>query len=157
MWAGWLGHSYIVYAPLLAGCTTILYEGKPVFTPDAGAFWRVISQHKVKSMFTAPTAFRAIKQQDPGAALIKNYDLSNFKILFLAGERTDPDTLKWAETNLGVPVIDHWWQTETGWANLRQLHGAAPFSGQGGLAHQAGAGMEPASAGSGNPAAGQTG
>jgi propionyl-CoA synthetase len=123
---GWVvGHSYIVYAPLLAGCTTILYEGKPVFTPDAGAFWRVISQHKVKSMFTAPTAFRAIKQQDPTAALIKNYDLSNFKILFLAGERTDPDTLKWAETNLGVPVIDHWWQTETGWAicaNCMGLH-----------------------------------
>ena len=123
---GWVvGHSYIVYAPLLAGCTTILYEGKPVFTPDAGAFWRVISQHNVKSMFTAPTAFRAIKQQDPTAALIKNYDLSNFKILFLAGERTDPDTLKWAETNLGVPVIDHWWQTETGWAicaNCMGLH-----------------------------------
>jgi propionyl-CoA synthetase len=98
---GWVvGHSYIVYGPLLAGCTTILYEGKPVFTPDAGAFWRVISQHKVKAMFTAPTAFRAIKQQDPGAELIKKYDLSNFKTLFLAGERTDPDTLKWAQTNL---------------------------------------------------------
>ncbi len=123
---GWVvGHSYIVYAPLLAGATTILYEGKPVFTPDAGAFWRVISQHKVKTMFTAPTAFRAIKQQDPNADLIKNYDLSEFKILFLAGERTDPDTLKWAETNLGVPVIDHWWQTETGWAicaNCMGLH-----------------------------------
>lgn len=123
---GWVvGHSYIVYGPLLAGCTTILYEGKPVFTPDAGAFWRVISQHKVKAMFTAPTAFRAIKQQDPSAELIKKYDLSGFKILFLAGERTDPDTLKWAETNLGVPVIDHWWQTETGWAicaNCMGLH-----------------------------------
>jgi propionyl-CoA synthetase len=123
---GWVvGHSYIVYAPLLAGCTTILYEGKPVFTPDAGAFWRVISQHKVKSMFTAPTAFRAIKQQDPSAQLIKKYDLSQFKYLFLAGERTDPDTLKWAENNLGVPVIDHWWQTETGWAicaNCMGLH-----------------------------------
>jgi propionyl-CoA synthetase len=123
---GWVvGHSYIVYAPLLAGCTTILYEGKPVFTPDAGAFWRVISQHKVKTMFTAPTAFRAIKQQDPSAELIKKYDLSNFKALFLAGERTDPDTLKWAETHLGVPVIDHWWQTETGWAicaNCMGLH-----------------------------------
>ncbi len=123
---GWVvGHSYIVYAPLLAGCTTILYEGKPVFTPDAGAFWRVISQHKVKTMFTAPTAFRAIKQQDPAAELIKNYDLSNFKYLFLAGERLDPDTLKWAQTNLGVPVIDHWWQTETGWAicaNCMGLH-----------------------------------
>jgi propionyl-CoA synthetase len=123
---GWVvGHSYIVYAPLLAGCTTILYEGKPVFTPDAGAFWRVISQHKVKSMFTAPTALRAIKQQDPTGELIKKYDLSNYKYLFLAGERTDPDTLKWAQTNLGVPVIDHWWQTETGWAicaNCMGLH-----------------------------------
>ncbi len=123
---GWVvGHSYIVYAPLLAGCTTILYEGKPVFTPDAGAFWRVISQHKVKVMFTAPTAFRAIKQQDPNAELTKNYDLSRFEILFLAGERTDPDTLRWAETHLGVPVIDHWWQTETGWAicaNCMGLH-----------------------------------
>ena len=123
---GWVvGHSYIVYAPLLKGATTILFEGKPVGTPDAGTFWRVISQHKVKSMFTAPTAFRAIKQQDPKGALIKDYDLSDFNILFLAGERTDPDTLKWAESNLGVPVIDHWWQTETGWAiaaNCMGLH-----------------------------------
>ncbi|MGA8282511.1 MAG: propionyl-CoA synthetase [Desulfobacterales bacterium] len=123
---GWVvGHSYIVYAPLFSGSTTILYEGKPVGTPDAGAFWRVISQHKVKSMFTAPTAFRAIKQQDPNGELIKNYDLSNFKILFLAGERLDPDTLRWAERHLGVPVIDHWWQTETGWAicaNCMGLH-----------------------------------
>ena len=125
---GWVvGHSYIVYGPLLAGCTTILYEGKPVFTPDAGAFWRVISQHKVKAMFTAPTAFRAIKQQDPGAELIKKYDLSNFKTLFLAGERTDPDTLKWAQTNLGVPVIDHWWQTETGWAIAANCMGIHEF------------------------------
>jgi propionyl-CoA synthetase len=125
---GWVvGHSYIVYAPLLAGCTTILYEGKPVFTPDAGAFWRVISQHKVKTMFTAPTAFRAIKQQDPSAELIKKYDLSNFKYLFLAGERTDPDTLKWAQTNLGVPVIDHWWQTETGWAICANCVGIHEF------------------------------
>jgi propionyl-CoA synthetase len=123
---GWVvGHSYIVYAPLLKGATTILFEGKPVGTPDAGTFWRVISQHKVKSMFTAPTAFRAIKQQDPSASLIKDYDLSDFKILFLAGERTDPDTLRWAENNLKVPVIDHWWQTETGWAiaaNCMGLH-----------------------------------
>ncbi|MFZ0134371.1 MAG: propionyl-CoA synthetase [Desulfobacterales bacterium] len=123
---GWVvGHSYIVYAPLFNGSTTILYEGKPVGTPDAGAFWRVISQHKVKAMFTAPTAFRAIKQQDPTGSLIKNYDLSNFKTLFLAGERLDPDTLRWAEKNLGVPVIDHWWQTETGWAicaNCMGLH-----------------------------------
>ena len=114
---GWVvGHSYIVYAPLLHGGTTILYEGKPVGTPDAGAFWRVISQHKVKSLFTAPTAFRAIKREDPKAELLKKYDLSNFKTLFLAGERTDPDTLEWAETALERPVIDHWWQTETGWA-----------------------------------------
>jgi propionyl-CoA synthetase len=114
---GWVvGHSYIIYAPLFRGCTTILFEGKPVGTPDAGVFWRVISEHKVKVMFTAPTAFRAIKREDPRAKLLKNYDLSNFKALFLAGERLDPDTLKWAERNLEVPVIDHWWQTETGWA-----------------------------------------
>ncbi|HVO16115.1 MAG TPA: propionyl-CoA synthetase [Alphaproteobacteria bacterium] len=114
---GWaVGHSYIVYGPLFHGNTSILYEGKPVGTPDAGAFWRVISQHKIKVLFTAPTAFRAIKKEDPNGALIKKYDLSNFKTLFLAGERTDPDTLVWAETKLGVPVIDHWWQTETGWA-----------------------------------------
>jgi propionyl-CoA synthetase len=123
---GWVvGHSYIVYAPLLKGCTTILFEGKPVGTPDAGVFWRVISQHKVKTMFTAPTAFRAIKREDPNAKLMKNYDLSHFEALFLAGERSDPDTLNWAETNLGVPVIDHWWQTETGWAiaaNCLGLH-----------------------------------
>ncbi len=123
---GWVvGHSYIVYGPLFRGCTTILFEGKPVGTPDAGVFWRVISDHNVKCMFTAPTAFRAIKREDPSAELIKNYDLSNFKALFLAGERLDPDTLKWAESNLGVPVIDHWWQTETGWAicaNCLGLH-----------------------------------
>jgi propionyl-CoA synthetase len=114
---GWVvGHSYIVYAPLFKGCTTVLYEGKPVGTPDASAFWRVISQHKVKTMFTAPTAFRAIKQQDPGARMMADFDLSHFKYLFLAGERTDPDTLSWAENSLNVPVIDHWWQTETGWA-----------------------------------------
>ena len=123
---GWVvGHSYIVYGPLLRGCTTILFEGKPVGTPDAGVFWRVIAQHKVKTMFTAPTAFRAIKREDPQAELIQQYDLSHFKVLFLAGERTDPDTLHWAEKNLGVPVIDHWWQTETGWAiaaNCMGLH-----------------------------------
>ena len=113
---GWVvGHSYIVYAPLFHGNTTILYEGKPVGTPDAGVFWRVISEHKVKTMFTAPTAFRAIKREDPAGALIKKYDLSNFKALFLAGERCDPDTLHWAKNHLQVPVIDHWWQTETGW------------------------------------------
>ena len=123
---GWVvGHSYIVYAPLLHGCTTLLYEGKPVGTPDAGAFWRVISEHKVKVMFTAPTAFRAIKREDPKGDLIKQYDMSKFESLFLAGERTDPDTLQWAEDKLGVPVIDHWWQTESGWpivSNCMGLH-----------------------------------
>jgi propionyl-CoA synthetase len=123
---GWVvGHSYIVYGPLLHGCTTILFEGKPVRTPDAGVFWRVISQHKVKCLFTAPTAFRAIKREDPKAELLENYDLSCFKTLFLAGERSDPDTLAWAENHLKVPVIDHWWQTETGWAitaNCLGLH-----------------------------------
>ena len=114
---GWVvGHSYIVYAPLLHGCTTVLYEGKPVGTPDAGAFWRVIAEHGVVSMFTAPTALRAIRQQDPDGQLISQYDLSKFRTQFLAGERCDPDTLAWAEEHLGVPVIDHWWQTETGWA-----------------------------------------
>ena len=114
---GWVvGHSYIVYAPLLAGCTTVVYEGKPVGTPDAGAFWRVISEHKVNILFTAPTAFRAIKKEDPNGDLLKDYDLSSFKSLFLAGERLDPDTLNWAQDKLGIPVIDHWWQTETGWS-----------------------------------------
>jgi propionyl-CoA synthetase len=114
---GWIvGHSYIMYAPLLHGNTTVLFEGKPVGTPDAGAFWRVVAEHEVACMFTAPTAFRAIKQQDPHGALIRKYDLSRFRTLFLAGERCDPDTLHWAEAKLGVPVIDHWWQTETGWA-----------------------------------------
>jgi propionyl-CoA synthetase len=114
---GWVvGHSYIVYAPLFHGNTTVLFEGKPVGTPDAGVFWRLISQHKVKAMFTAPTAFRAIKKEDPNGEFMKKYDLSDFKTLFLAGERCDPDTLQWAESHLGVPVIDHWWQTETGWA-----------------------------------------
>lgn len=114
---GWVvGHSYIVYGPLLAGCTTVLYEGKPVGTPDAGAFWRVIAQHRVKVLFTAPTAFRAIKREDPDGTLIHQHDLRSLQALFLAGERCDPDTLHWAEQRLGVPVIDHWWQTETGWA-----------------------------------------
>jgi propionyl-CoA synthetase len=113
---GWVvGHSYIVYAPLLHGCTTVLYEGKPVGTPDAGAFWRVIAEHGVQTLFTAPTAFRAIRQQDPDGKLIGDYDLSRFRTLFLAGERCDPETLRWAEEKLGVPVIDNWWQTETGW------------------------------------------
>jgi propionyl-CoA synthetase len=114
---GWVvGHSYICYAPLIAGCTTIVFEGKPVGTPDAGTFWRVIQNHKVKSFFTAPTALRAIKREDPHGELIKDYNLKNLQALYLAGERADPDTIMWAQRHLGVPVIDHWWQTETGWA-----------------------------------------
>ncbi|MGA2567472.1 MAG: propionyl-CoA synthetase [Pseudolabrys sp.] len=113
---GWVvGHSYIVYAPLFHGCTSILYEGKPVGTPDAGAFWRVCADHGVVALFTAPTAFRAIRKEDPDAKLLKQYDLSKFRTLFLAGERADPPTIQWAEEVLKVPVIDHWWQTETGW------------------------------------------
>jgi propionyl-CoA synthetase len=113
---GWaVGHSYITYAPLFYGCTSVLYEGKPVGTPNPGAFWRVISQHNVRVLFTAPTTFRAIKREDPNADYMKAYDLSHFRTLFLAGERCDPDTLQWAMEKLGVPVIDHWWQTETGW------------------------------------------
>ncbi|HYC05574.1 MAG TPA: AMP-binding protein, partial [Azospirillaceae bacterium] len=113
---GWVvGHSYIVYGPLMHGCTTVLYEGKPVGTPDAAAYWRVIAQHKVSVFFTAPTAFRAIKREDPEARLLAGHDISSLRALFLAGERSDPDTLRWAETHLKVPVIDHWWQTETGW------------------------------------------
>ena len=113
---GWaVGHSYLVYGPLFHGNTTVLYEGKPVGTPDAGAFWRVISQHNVKVLFTAPTAFRAIKREDPAGELVKQFDLSGFQALFLAGERSDSATLRWAEKHLGVPVIDHWWQTETAW------------------------------------------
>ncbi|HRV90793.1 MAG TPA: propionyl-CoA synthetase [Anaerolineae bacterium] len=114
---GWVvGHSYIVYAPLFHGCTTIFYEGKPVGTPDPGAFWRVISDYNVSALFTAPTAFRAIKREDPNGEYLKKYDLGKFHTLFLAGERSDPDTLSWAGNMLGVPVIDHWWQTETGWS-----------------------------------------
>ncbi|MFP5073133.1 propionyl-CoA synthetase [Pseudonocardia nantongensis] len=113
---GWVvGHSYIVYAPLLAGATTVLYEGKPVGTPDAGQFWRVVAEHGVKSLFTAPTAFRAIKKEDPDGEYTGQYDLSGLKYLFLAGERLDPETYRWAADLLGIPVIDHWWQTETGW------------------------------------------
>ncbi len=113
---GWVvGHSYICYAPLLHGCATVVYEGKPVGTPDAGAFWRVIQDHKVAALFTAPTAFRAIKKEDPEGKLIADYDLSHFRTLFLAGERSDPATIQWAEEKLKRPVIDHWWQTETGW------------------------------------------
>lgn len=114
---GWVvGHSYIVYAPLLHGATTMVFEGKPVGTPDAGTFWRIISEYNIASLFTAPTAFRAIKKEDPKGALVKDYDLSCLRSLFLAGERADPDTIHWAQDKLGVPVIDHWWQTETAWA-----------------------------------------
>ncbi len=125
---GWVvGHSYIVYGPLLQGATTIVYEGKPIGTPDPGAFWRMISEHNVKALFTAPTAIRAIKRDDPNAEYLKNYDLPNFKMLFLAGERCDPDTLKWSQDTLGVPVIDHWWQTETGWAIAADCMGLEPL------------------------------
>ena len=114
---GWVvGHSYICYAPLIAGCTTIVFEGKPIGTPDAGTFWRMIEEHKVKSFFTAPTALRAIKREDREGEFIKKYDLSGLRALYLAGERADPDTIQWAQKHLGIPVIDHWWQTETGWA-----------------------------------------
>ena len=114
---GWVvGHSYIVYAPLILGATSLVYEGKPVGTPDPGAFWRVIEEHKAVALFTAPTALRAIKKEDPDATFLKGRDLSHFRTLFLAGERADPDTVAWARDTLGVPVVDHWWQTETGWA-----------------------------------------
>jgi len=114
---GWVvGHSYIVYGPLLKGCTTVIYEGKPVGTPDPGAFWRMIEEYQIKVLFTAPTAFRAIKKEDPTGEYIGKYNISSLKALYLAGERCDPDTLVWAQDNLKVPVIDHWWQTETGWA-----------------------------------------
>ena len=113
---GWVvGHSYICYAPLIHGNTTVLFEGKPVGTPDAGTFWRIMAEHKVKSFFTAPTALRAIKREDPDGKLVRNYDLSNLKALYLAGERADPDTIEWAQRQLNVPVVDHWWQTETGY------------------------------------------
>ena len=125
---GWVvGHSYIVYAPLLTGCTTVLYEGKPVGTPDPGAFWRVISQHGVRTLFTAPTAFRAIKKEDPDGLHVGKYDLTCFRYLFLAGERLDPDTYHWAAGLLGVPVVDHWWQTETGWPIAANCMGIEPL------------------------------
>src|SRR5579864_7531419 len=124
---GWVvGHSYIVYAPLLYGCTTVLYEGKPVGTPDAGAYWRLIAQHGVDAMFTAPTAFRAIRRDDPDGRFIRQYDLAKFRTLFLAGERADPATVEWAERQLKIPVIDHWWQTETGWAISANCVGLGP-------------------------------
>lgn len=125
---GWVvGHSYIVYAPLLAGCTSIVFEGKPVGTPDAGTFWRVISENNVKSFFTAPTAFRAIKREDPKGEFVGKYDLSCLNTLFLAGERSDADTIHWAENQLGVPVVDHWWQTEVGWAITAVPRGFDPM------------------------------
>ncbi|BAU47940.1 propionyl-CoA synthetase [Sulfurifustis variabilis] len=125
---GWVvGHSYIVYGPLLHGCTTILFEGKPVGTPDPGAFWRVVSEHKVSTLFTAPTAFRAIKREDPNGEHIRKYDRAGFRTLFLAGERCDPDTLLWAQKQLNVPVIDHWWQTETGWPIASNCIGIETF------------------------------
>ncbi|WP_020670280.1 propionyl-CoA synthetase [Amycolatopsis nigrescens] len=125
---GWVvGHSYIVYAPLLVGATTVLYEGKPVGTPDAGAFWRVLSEHRVRALFTAPTALRAIKKVDPDAAELAKYELPEFRTLFMAGERLDPETYHWAREKLGVPVIDHWWQTETGWPIAANLRGIEPM------------------------------
>ncbi|WP_433344224.1 AMP-binding protein [Micromonospora sp. CA-111912] len=125
---GWVvGHSYIVYGPLLAGATTVLYEGKPVGTPDAGAFWRVVSQHRVAALFTAPTAIRAIRRQDPDGTRIGRYDLSSLRTLFLAGERLDPDTFAWAGARLGVPVVDNWWQTETGWPVAANPRGLEPL------------------------------
>jgi len=125
---GWVvGHSYIVYAPLITGATTVLYEGKPVGTPDAGAFWRVIAEHGVEALFTAPTAFRAIKKEDPDAKLLADHDTSSLRTLFLAGERLDPDTYTWATDTLGVPVVDNWWQTETGWPIAANLRGLEPM------------------------------
>jgi propionyl-CoA synthetase len=125
---GWVvGHSYIVYGPLLQGCTSVMYEGKPVGTPDAGAFWRVIAAYGAKAMFTAPTAYRAIKREDPDGALVRDHDLSSLETVFLAGERLDPDTYEWATARLGVPVVDNWWQTETGWPIAANLRGLEPM------------------------------
>ena len=125
---GWVvGHSYIVYAPLITGATSVLYEGKPVGTPDAGAYWRVVADHGVKALFTAPTAFRAVKKEDPDAALLARHDVSSLECLFLAGERLDPDTYAWATEKVGVPVVDNWWQTETGWPICANLRGLAPL------------------------------
>jgi len=125
---GWVvGHSYIAYAPLIHGATTIVFEGKPVGTPDAGTFWRVIDEYNVVSFFTAPTAFRAIKREDPAGELLPKYDISSLRCLFLAGERADPDTVLWAQEKLGVPVVDHWWQTETGWPICGNPQGLEPL------------------------------
>jgi acyl-coenzyme A synthetase/AMP-(fatty) acid ligase len=132
---GWaVGHSYMIYGPLLHGCTSIMYEGKPVKTPDPGAFWRVIEQHKVKSLFTAPTGIRAIKKEDPQGKLLKQYDLSHFNTLFLAGERCDPPTYHWIKDLLQRPVIDHWWQTESGWPMLGIMMGVEPMPAKAGSA-----------------------
>jgi len=125
---GWVvGHSYIVYAPLLHGCTTVFFEGKPIMTPDAGAFWRVIAEYRVKALFTAPTAYRAIKKEDPDGKFIKKYDLSSLQILFAAGERLDPPTYEWLSDKFKLPIIDHWWQTETGWAIAANMMGVEPM------------------------------
>ena len=140
---GWVvGHSYICYAPLLHGNTSVIYEGKPVGTPDAGAFWRVISEHRVRALFTAPTAFRAIKREDPKGKLLADYDISSLRTLFLAGERADPDTIAWAERRLGIPVVDHWWQTETGWAIAANPIGIEMLKVKPGSAHVAMPGYE---------------
>jgi propionyl-CoA synthetase len=125
---GWVvGHSYIVYAPLICGATTVVYEGKPVGTPDAGAFWRVVAEHQVRALFTAPTAIRAIKKEDPDGALLRDHDLASLRTLFLAGERLDPETYRWATDRLGIPVVDNWWQTETGWPIASNLRGLDPM------------------------------
>src|ERR1700680_554241 len=125
---GWVGRpSYIVYAPFPAGAPTVLYEGKPVGTPDPGAFWRVIAEHQVRVLFTAPTGFRAIKKEDPGGVHLRRYDVSCLRTLFLAGERLDPDTYQWASDLLGIPVVDHWWQTETGWPIAANCLGIEPL------------------------------
>jgi len=125
---GWVvGHIYIVYWPLLAGATTVLYEGKPVGTPDAGQFWRVVADYRVKALFTAPTAIRAIKKEDPSGQRLRDHDISSLTSLFLAGERLDPETYRWATELLGVPVIDHWWQTETGWPIVGNPMGIEPL------------------------------
>ena len=139
---GWVvGHSYIVYGPLLAGATTVLYEGKPVGTPDAGQFWRVAAEHGVKSLFTAPTAFRAIKKEDPRGEMLAGYDISSLKYLFLAGERLDPETYHWATDLLGIPVIDHWWQTESGWGIVGESGRHRAAGAQARLADPADAGL----------------
>ena len=141
---GWVvGHSYIVYAPLLHGCTSVLYEGKPVGTPDAGAYWRLIAEHRVAALFTAPTAIRAIRREDPEGSLLAGHNLSSLKTLFLAGERSDPDTVHWAGRALGVPVVDHWWQTETGWAITANPVGVEALDLPVGSPRRADAGLRP--------------